>query len=78
MITTTGFKTNVTWTPFIRGAFVGYRCTRLSDGAETFIYLNPSTSGSPDDEPDVFLYMGSALDTDNEDDPQHFSTPEFT
>lgn len=57
MTTTTGFDPNVTWFPFIKNGMAGFRCKRLDNGQETFIYLNPSTDGD-EGGPDVFLYQG--------------------
>lgn len=75
--TTEGFDENVRWQPFIdhNEGRVGYKATRLSDGAETFIYLNPSESGD-DGEPDVFIYSGDTNDPVF-DAPLHFYTPDF-
>lgn len=57
---THGFEPNVVWEPFITDNLVGYKVTRLSDGAVTYVYMNPSTSG--DNGPDVFVYNGSRCD----------------
>lgn len=73
-LTTTGFEPNVRWQPFIDGVRVGYKVTRLADGLETFIYMNPSDSGTG--EPDVFVYSGTFDDPAN-DTSLHFYTPDF-
>jgi hypothetical protein len=71
---TDGFDPNVKWEPFIDGMLVGYKATRLSDGLETFIYFNPSTSG--EGQPDLFVYSGSFCDPEN-DMTECYLTPYF-
>ena len=74
---TQGFDPQVEWEPFIDGPLVGYKCTRLSDGARWCVYFNPSTSG--EGSPDVFVYTattGMRPDPCN-DSAQYFMTPEF-
>lgn len=59
---TYGFDENVQYTPFVDPISnrVGYRVIRLHDGAITYVYMNPSTSGRG--MPDVFVYSGPAND----------------
>jgi hypothetical protein len=73
-VVTQGFDDNVEWEPFVDGILVGYKCTRVSDGAVTRVYLNPSTSGRG--APDVFVYMGCGNPAN--DGTVCFFTPEFT
>jgi hypothetical protein len=73
-VTTKDFDDNVRWEPFIDGPRVGYKVTRLSDGAVTFMYMNPSTSG--EDQPDLFIYGGPANDA-AEDSALYFLHPTF-
>lgn len=46
--------------PWTDGHAVGFKVTRIHDGAIGYIYLNPSVneSGGPDDTPAVFIYQG--------------------
>lgn len=72
-LTTQGFDFNVTWEPFVDGHVVGYKVTREEDGAFTFVYMNPSSSGD-DGEPDVFIYNGPNADPE-QDYPKCFINP---
>lgn len=73
-LVTEGFDFNVEWSPFVRDGLVGFKCTRVSDGAKTYIYMNPSTSG--DGLPDVFIYQGPSGMPEN-DGAECFITPTF-
>jgi hypothetical protein len=64
-----------TYEPWTDGHAVGFKCTRPSDGAVTFIYLNPS-SESDDGQPNVFVYTG-AHGNPAQDAPAHFYDIEF-
>jgi hypothetical protein len=60
----------VHYEPWTDGHAVGFRCTRVADGAVEYIYLNPSqTGGDPHVTPDVFLYQGP--NGDPAQDPAH-------
>jgi hypothetical protein len=73
-VRTHGFEPDVEWEPFIDGPLVGYKVTRLTDGAVTYVYMNPSTGG--EGEPDVFIYDGPAKDPAN-DGSVVFIVPDF-
>lgn len=64
-------------TPYVQDACAGMVFERLSDGAKTYIYFNPSTdTDGPDLRPDVFVYEGPTNDPAL-DSALHFYTPEF-
>ncbi len=71
---TEGFTPQVEWEPFVLNGVAGFRCTRTSDGAVTYIYLNPSTQG--EGEPDVFVCEGPTPDPAHGG-TLHYYTPEF-
>jgi len=66
------------FTPWTDGHAIGFKVRRHRDGAERFIYLNPSTETWSDGKfnPDVFVYQGEH-GTPDEDDAEHFYNIEF-
>src|SRR5881397_1379102 len=68
-----------TFDPWTDGHAVGFKVTRHSDNAVSYVYLNPSTETWSDGEfhPDVFVYMGPDGDPGWGDLPMHFYNVEF-
>ncbi len=56
-----GDERTVTYEPWCDGYAVGFRCVR-SDGAVTYVYLNPSDNEDGSDVPNVFVYDGAQGD----------------
>jgi hypothetical protein len=80
-LTTTGFDSNVMWTPFVsKDGRAGMRCQKLGNlglplvDEVTYFYFNPSSDGAG--QPDVFIYEGPSNDPAL-DGPLHYYTPDF-
>ena len=67
-----------TFTPWTDGHAVGFKVTRHTDGAESYVYLNPSTDTWSDGDfnPDVFVYTGVTGHPDS-DRSHHFYNIDF-
>lgn len=63
-ITTTGFKINCSYIPYIENGICGYVVTRKDTGEHSFLIFNPSTEGDAM-LPDVFIYRSPTRDLAN-------------
>lgn len=64
----------VTYKPWTDGYAVGYKVTRHADGEVSYIYFNPSFDDESISHPDVFVYIGTEGDP-QQDEAVHYYVP---